>query len=173
VRCQRCSKASTVAEAMRVASGIASSGRSPNRSRAARAKSLQALSPSWRFPLALPPSKRSVRPRMIVLREAAGPRLLRSVVCASVAVEEALPRPRPPRTKTERRRDVSYSALLIAGVGTQRGIPWAGLRRATDRGPWRYYRKLVKHQSRSIGFRMWSQCSRAVCSRRRSSQPEP
>src|SRR5882724_3340386 len=46
VRCQRCSKASTVAEAMRVASGIASSGRSHNRSRATRAKSLQVLSPS-------------------------------------------------------------------------------------------------------------------------------
>src|ERR1700730_18287879 len=46
VRCQRCSKASTVAEAMRVASGIASSGPSPNRSRATRAKSLQVLSPS-------------------------------------------------------------------------------------------------------------------------------
>jgi len=67
-----------------------------NRSRATRAKSSRCWS-RLALPLALCHSKRSVRPetKNDVLREAAGPRTLRSAVCASVAGEKkALQRPR-------------------------------------------------------------------------------
>src|SRR5439155_27057475 len=73
-----------------------------------------------RSPLALLPSKRSVRPRMTVLWEAAGPRLLRSAVCASVAVGGALPRPRPPRTK---RRGSRTAAPIWPKLGAQSAPP--------------------------------------------------
>ncbi len=51
---------------------------------------------------------------MTVLWEAAGPRPPRSAACASVAVEEAVPRPRPPRTKRRRFR-------TPAPIGPKRG----------------------------------------------------